>query len=1251
MGTIEIPLSVAGNYTVTEVTPPRHHLLPDDRTQSVTVVYGETAEVTFTNAPYGALRVIKRDAANGSPLGGASVRIRNIESNTTQTQYTDSSGSAYFDNLPVGGYEIVELTAPDGYVLDSGAHTVNVVPMSEGETSYTLVNEAKPGLRIIKFDRQTMSAIAGVTFEVWKDGELYGTYVTDDWGEIELLDLPAGTYTAKEIAVPEPYVLDSTAQWIELKAGQGYISELRFFNLLKPGIHLIKVDSVTLAPLPNARFKVELVGGGFEDEYVTDENGEIDLGALEPGAYTVTELAAPDGYLPDNAVRTVQINAGENAQFVFTNTVLPSIEVIKFDSGNGVYLPGATIRIAKIVDGSHYLDRVTDINGRITIPGLEPGVYSVQETAAPSGYVLNDTEYHVELFPGRTSTLVIENIKKPSIIVWKYDMKTAEPLADAEFSIAKKGGSVIHEGVTNADGYIELNGLDVGWYTITEMAPPPGYLITAPARDIYLEAGKTVHIKFDDLKCPTLTINKIDSVTRDPISGVRFNVKYAPNVNFTGSVVNLGEYTTNGEGQIVLSDDMKAGWYRVTELAAPSGYIIASPATKDIFLAGGESKEITFENIPKSAIVIRKIDSDTSLPVTGATFEVRYLGGTAGSGGTLIKTVVTSENGTATLTGLEPGTYVVEETVPAEGYELSNPAVQTAYITDDDQCIVELVFSNAHQGSLVIKKLDSVTGLPIKGVTFKVTDSSGAVIGPNNGEYTTDVTGVIILNEHLSVGTTVIVREIECPDNYVMDDNEQSVKIKENSTHTLTFYNTPKAGLQILKKDAETGRNIPGVQFAVSKMNGARVGVYTTDSNGRIFLPNIDAGWYTVTESRAADGYLVDTTPRNIQVKNGETATLTVTNRKQSNILIHKIDSVTGRGIYGVTFLISDSGHNPIETVTSDQNGYVYTTGLADGRYYVREIEAADGYIPDTSTKTFYIRSGATTEIEWENTPMTGQIQITKKSADDNPINGFPAGTLLEGAVFEIYDRAGNLVDTVKSGGNGLAISKRLPLGRYTIREVSAPAYYSPVSEIIDAEIEFSGQIVRLTVLNTSVYTNVSVGKRGYTEVVQGQTIRYDFSRIANNSTVPLDNFYWRDTLPTDAVRLQRIITGTWSARLSYKVVFKTNVNSTYRTLANNLETSCVYTLDASPAALGLASNEYITEYMFVFGRVPAGFRQVNAPYIYCSVLPGLPHEYRFTNKTDVGGLWGSRWIMANDRWVTIVYNKATLPTLPRTGY
>ena len=160
-------------------------------------------------------------------------------------------------------------------------------------------------------------------------------------------------------------------------------------------------------------------------------------------------------------------------------------------------------------------------------------------------------------------------------------------------------------------------------------------------------------------------------------------------------------------------------------------------------------------------------------------------------------------------------------------------------------------------------------------------------------------------------------------------------------------------------------------------------------------------------------------------------------------MLIHKVDSVTGKGIYGVTFLVSDRNGNPIGQYASDQNGYVYIDKeLTDGKYYVREIEAAEGYVLDTTVRTFYVRYGATSEITWKNTPTMGQIQITKKSADDNPVNGLPAGTLLLGATFEVYNRAGKLVDTIVTGKNGVAISKTQPLGRYTIRETKAPTYY-----------------------------------------------------------------------------------------------------------------------------------------------------------------------------------------------------------------
>ena len=131
---------------------------------------------------------------------------------------------------------------------------------------------------------------------------------------------------------------------------------------------------------------------------------------------------------------------------------------------------------------------------------------------------------------------------------------------------------------------------------------------------------------------------------------------------------------------------------------------------------------------------------------------------------------------------------------------------------------------------------------------------------------------------------------------------------------------------------------------------------------------------------------------------------------------------------------------------------------------------------------------------------------------------------------------------------------------------------------------------------------------------------------------------------------MQKIITGTYNQQLSYKIVFKTNQRD-YTTLADNLLTSQNYVLDASPTALGLASNEYVTEVMFSFGTVKAGFAQVEAPHIYCKALSNLANNTSFVNQADVGGLWGTRWIMATDRWVTTVYSTQPAPKLPKTGY
>ena len=314
------------------------------------------------------------------------------------------------------------------------------------------------------------------------------------------------------------------------------------------------------------------------------------------------------------------------------------------------------------------------------------------------------------------------------------------------------------------------------------------------------------------------------------------------------------------------------------------------------------------------------------------------------------------------------------------------------------------------------------------------------------------------------------------------------------------------------------------------------------------------------------------------------------------------------------------------------------------------ELLEAEGYLVDQDLKTVYVKPGETTLVEWENTPITGQLQITKTSADYNPTNGWPAGTPLPGVEFEVYDLANNLVDTIQTDKNGLAVSSPLPLGRYKVVESKSIDFYALDPTPIYAEIEFAGQIVRLAATNQSVSTGLSIVKTGFGEVMPGQLLWYDFSGIGNTSTVSLSSFYWRDTLPVEAVRLERVVTGSYNVPGSYKLVYRTNLSGeTWRTLADSLSTSQSYDLTASPTALGLAANEYVTEVMAVFGVVPANFRQVEAPRIYCTAVSWLQNGQDFVNQADVGGVYNGQWVQAVSRWVTRVYRPSE--PLPKTGY
>lgn len=598
-------------------------------------------------------------------------------------------------------------------------------------------------------------------------------------------------------------------------------------------------------------------------------------------------------------------------------------------------------------------------------------------------------------------------------------------------------------------------------------------------------------------------------------------------------------------------------------------------------------------------------------------------------------------------------TDIIKETRAKDGYLLDDTP-QTVKVKSNE--MITLEFRNQPLGGLQIIKLDSVTKKPLEGVQFRITYSDGSFVADeggklsSNGLYMTDANGEILIRDIVG---TLVVTEVKTIPGYTIDEatRSQTIVVNPDDLQTLIVYNVPAGGLQIIKSDEDTGERLGGVKFEIRKINGEILGTYTTDRDGVISIPDAESGWYTIVERKAKDGYALDTTPVNACVKDGETTTVEITNQRMASIMIHKIDAATGAGIYGVKFVLYDSGKNPIGEYTTDQDGYIYIDDeLVPGKYYLRELEAADGYIRDEQYKTVYVEAGKCAQIEWENSAVTGQIQIRKYSADDNRVTGQRAGFALEGAVFEITQaRSGKVVGYIVTDARGVAASDPLPLGRYFVTEVSAPKYYQLSSEKMEAEIEYPNQIIKLSAYNKSANLGVTIKKTGNREVQPGQVMSYDFSGIGNTSNVALNSFFWHDRIPTDATRAISVTTGTYNARLYYKVSFKTNL-SDYRTLASNLLTSNNYSLSLNAATLGLAQGEYVTDVRFEFGTVPSGFASVVKPTMRVQVLGTVSNGYQIINRADVGGQYLNEWQTAKATWVTTVCRFNNNP-LPKTGY
>lgn len=1232
----DLPLNT--NVTIKETAAPKGYTLLPAKTVNTGTKSGQTIELQLANSTDHTFKIHKISSADGRNLMGATFEVRGIDNNFKHTYTTDALGEFEIQgrDLPTGSFEVYEIAAPEGYATD-GSDIQTFAWDNSKDIELSFKDAPRPGIKIYKYDKDTKMPLEGATFEIRRDGQVLATVKTDVNGNAGLYDLPKGFYQVVETEPPQGYLRDEQVHEVYIDPTADptqLIREVNVANTKKLSIRIVKIDKETKVPLSGWKFDVY-----YNDAHLTtvttNQNGEAMVENLQPGTYRVKETGGDtEHYNMDAGEQTVELvkDQAEIPTLIFANTIKKHFGILKIDSETHKPIEGVTFAIYK--DGKLLGNYTTGADGRIWLPYAEPGTYQAQEVITDPKYVLNEKVFTIENNSEYPTFFTIPNVMKKDITVTKIDKDTGKPLQGVVFQGFKDGKSIGYF-TTGADGKFTISYADSGTYTFKEYHTLAGYVLNKEPITIEHTTDGNVDIIVDNTVQKKFEVVKVDSQTKQPLAGVQFKI-------WRDSVL-LGDYTTDQNGKITI-EKAPAGTYKVQEVATLKEYIL-NDKPLEIEHTTDKDTSVTVENTKKPGLSIKKIDAETKKPLKDAVFKM-----TRANGDVVKEDIRTGEDGTAFVEGLDAADYIVTEVTAPGGYIIDKTPHPVSL---EKGKTYTLTLENEKKPGLLIKKVDAQTSKPLAGASFKITRGDGSVVREN---VVSDADGIVHLAE-LDTGTYIISETI-APSGYVIDETPKTVELRADQTYEVVFSNSRSYGLQIRKIIKGTNKPLSGCVFKVAKANGEIIGKYTTNSAGLATVSGLEDGVYVVTELSCPEGYRLDSTPQNVIVKSGELATVEFQNEKLASIRIKKIDAVTKKGIYGVRFLVKDEANNLIGEYLTDQDGYIelrdiLTDGKSEIKLKVEEIAAAQGYVLDSTVRTLRIRRGETTELVVENTPVLGQIQVVKKSSQDNPVTNQLKGSLLQGAVFEVENaETGRIVDTIISDSRGIAASNPLPLGRYFVREIKAPRFYQLNTQKVEVKLKVEGDVVRIEMYNDAASIKTSIKKTGNYTVDAGDNMRYDITNVANQSNVPLDNFFWHDRIPTDAVRVGTITTGTYNARVWYKITYKTNKNG-YRVLADNLLSTNRYSFKVDSGSLKLAIGEYVTDIRYEFGTVPAGFKMTEKATVYVYVPPYMANGYNITNRVDCGGSYQGEWDSSTSAWVTKIHRAPiyTKPTLPKTGY
>ncbi|HDR7966993.1 SpaA isopeptide-forming pilin-related protein [Bacillus pacificus] len=800
----------------------------------------------------------------------------------------------------------------------------------------------KGNLQIKKVDENDENIVLkDAKFDVIdKDNNVVATVTTNEKGIAEVKDLPFGDYFVKEISAPEGYIKVDTPKKVTIDNTNIIEFVMKNTKKVENGqFKLLKKDSESGQLLPGAKFDVIDKDGNVVETIITDGKGEALSKQLPVGTYTLKEVEAPKGYELSSSLVHVDVDANKTVTVDVLNKKIVEkatgqFEIVKVDAEDKAkVLSDAEFEVYK--DGKKVETLRTDKTGKVISQKLEPGKYTLKETKAPQGYKLLKEEIEVVVEANKVVQVQVENAKElGSLQVIKKDAESGKVLSDAEFRLKNENGQVVGETkTTNKDGVVKFENLVPGKYTLEETKAPEGYKAVEVTVEVNVVANEVVKQEVMNEKLTgQFEIVKVDAEDKAKVlSDAEFTV-YKDGKK-------VAELKTDESGK-VMSPKLPLGEYTVKETKAPEGYKLSNKEWKVTIQNEKEVVKVEAENerILGSLQIIKTDDKDQAKRLSGAEFTLKDAQGNVVKEG-----ITTDKSGIVKVDGLVPGEYTLEETKAPEGYELTK---QVIHVTVDGEKIVDVKVTNSKSlGQFEIVKVDAEDKAKVlSDAEFEVYKD-----GKKVETLRTDKTGKVI-SQKLEPGTYTL-KETKAPQGYKLLKEEIEVVVEANKVVQVQVENAKELGsLQVIKKDAESGKVLEGAEFKLKNETGQVVGeTKTTNKDGVVKFENLVPGKYTLEETKAPEGYKALEVTVEVNVVANTVIKQEVLNEKvkekiKGQVEITKVDATdTNKKLAGAVFEILKDG-TKIDTLTTDKNGKATSKELEPGDYILKEVQAPEGY-------------------------------------------------------------------------------------------------------------------------------------------------------------------------------------------------------------------------------------------------------------------------------------------------------------------